>query len=146
MESKKASKGFDKRILAGIVLVLIVVAGVFAYYQFGSAFQTPTETVKIDIKTVNVNGVEHHVFDPVTVTVHKGNHVVLIVTNTDESPHGLMISQMRLDTGPLRANEQAKLEFDANITGTYDFVCSVPGCAPDHAEMVGQLIVTSSGY
>jgi len=130
-------------VLVGIVVVIVVVAGILAYYQYGAAPQVKTETVSIDIKEVMENGVERHVFDPATITVHKGSHVVLIVTNVDELPHGIEIPQLGLDTGSLKENQSAKLEFDAQSTGTFTMECSVPGCAPDHAEMLGQLIVVA---
>jgi plastocyanin len=138
-------KGFDKRILVGVVLVLIVVAGVFAYYQSAAAPQVKTETVRIDIKAVTLNGVERHIFDPATITVHKGDHIVLIVANTDDLPHGILIhyNQLDLSTGTLKGGESAKLEFDANTTGAFNFLCAVPSCAPDHDQMVGQLIVAA---
>jgi heme/copper-type cytochrome/quinol oxidase subunit 2 len=135
-------KGFDKRILIGAVLVAIVLAGVFAYYQFGTAPQgkSKTETINIDIKMLG----ERHIFDPATITVHKGNHIVLIVTNTDnDAIHGVVIPELSLNTGPLSFNQQAKLEFDADTVGTFTILCSVPGCAPDHAQMIGQLVVVA---
>ena len=142
MESSSESKGFDRRILVGIVLVLVVVAGVFGYYQLNAAPQTKTETISVEIKSVMQNGEERHIFDPATVTVRKGDHIVLIVTNADELPHGIVIPQLNLDTGRLTKDQQAKLEFDADTAGTYSMLCSVPGCAPDHAQMIGQLIVS----
>lgn len=126
------------------MLVLIVVAGLVAYYQSfqpAAAPQAKTETVTIDIKAVTENGVDHHVFDPATVTVHKGDHIVLMVTNTDELPHGIVIPDLDLNTGALNNGQTAKLEFDATSTGTFTMRCSVPGCAPDHAQMLGQLVV-----
>lgn len=141
MENRSVSKGFDRRILAGVILVLVFIVGIFGYYQLGTAPKMNNETVSVQIKAVMQNGVERHFFDPATVTVHKGDHVILIVTNTDELPHGIAIPQLSLDTGPLKENQQMKLEFDANATGTHAIVCSVPGCAPDHAQMIGQLII-----
>ena len=141
MENASPKKSLDKRILIGVVLILVIVAGVFGYYQFATASQANTETVKVDIKAVTENGVEHHLFDPATVTVHKGNHVVLVVTNTDEVEHGIVIPQLNLNTGALEGGEKVKLEFDATSTGTFTMLCSVPDCAADHAQMVGQLVV-----
>lgn len=142
LQSTSLKRGFDKRILIGAVLVAIVLAGVFAYYQFGTAPQgkSKTETIKIDIKMLG----ERHIFDPATITVHKGNHIVLIVTNTDDDAiHGVVIPELSLDTGPLSYNQQTKLEFDADTVGTFTILCSVPGCAPDHAQMIGQLVVVA---
>ena len=138
-----SKKGLRTPLLVGIVVIVVVVAGIFAYYQFGAPAQVKTETVRIDITMKLENGVERHFFDPATITVHKGSHVVLIVTNVDELPHGIEITQLGLDTGSLRENQSAKLEFDAQSTGTFTMECSVPGCAPDHAEMLGQLVVVA---
>jgi heme/copper-type cytochrome/quinol oxidase subunit 2 len=143
LESTSMKKGFDKRILIGAVLVAIVVAGVFAYYQLGTTPQVKTETIKIDIKEVMQDNIERHIFDPGTVTTHKGNHIVLIVTNTDEHVHGLVIPELNLNTGPVNSGQQAELKFDADIAGTFTIFCSVPGCAPDHAQMIGQLVVVA---
>lgn len=137
-----AKKGFDKRILAGVVLVLVVVTGAFAYYQFGVPAQQKTETVKIDIKMLMMSGGERHVFDPATITVHKGDHIILIVTNTDDDfTHGVTIPELNLNTGPLTPGKSATIEFDANTAGTFTILCPVPGCAPDHGQMIGQLVV-----
>jgi plastocyanin len=105
LENASSKKSLDKQILIGVVLILVIVAGVFGYYQFATASQANTETVKVDIKAVTENGVEHHLFDPATVTVHKGNHVVLVVTNTDEVEHGIVIPQLNLNTGALEGGE-----------------------------------------
>ncbi len=141
MESAPAKKGFDKRVVIAVVLILVIVAGVFGYYQFAMTPQANVETYNINIKAITEDGVEHHVFDPATVTVHKGNHVVLIVTNTDEVEHGIVIPQLNVNTGALEEGEKVKLEFDATNTGTFTMLCSVPDCAADHAQMVGQLVI-----
>ncbi len=132
----------DNRILAGIVLVVVVVAGVLAYYAIASTPQVNTETARIAIKEVDQNGAERHIFDPGTITVHKGDHIILIVTNTDEHVHGIVIPQLNLNTGSLKEGQEVRLEFAADMVGTFTFYCSVPGCAPDHAQMIGQLVVT----
>jgi heme/copper-type cytochrome/quinol oxidase subunit 2 len=145
MKLAKSSKG--KRsywgILIGVIIVVLLAAGAYAYYQPGTQPQAKTETVNVDIKTVTENGADHHVFDPGTITVHKGDHIVLTVTNMDQDhTHGIMIPELNLNTGPLTNGQSAKLEFDATTTGTFTMQCSVPGCADDHAQMIGQLIVT----
>jgi len=61
-----------------------------------------TERLKIEIKAVTQNGVERHIFDPATITVRKGDDIVLMVTNTYELPHGIVIPRLKLDTGALR--------------------------------------------
>jgi heme/copper-type cytochrome/quinol oxidase subunit 2 len=136
---RKSSRG----ILIGLIILVLIVAGVYAYYQSTPQPQAQTETLNIDIKTVTQNGVEHHIFDPATITVHRGDHIVLTVTNTDpQNTHGITIPDLTLNTGSLAPGQSAKLEFNADSAGTFTMRCSVPGCADDHAQMIGQLIVT----
>ena len=144
MQSKSSRKGAGRSIGLGVIILVLVAVGAYAYYYQPSA-QTPTktETLNVGIKTVMENGAEHHLLDPATITVQKGDHIVLIVTNKDQSDtHGLGIPDLGLDTGPLGPGQTSKLEFNADTAGTFKIRCSVPGCAPDHAQMIGQLIVT----
>jgi len=137
---KKSSRG----ILIGLIVLVLIVAGVYAYYQSAPQPQAPTETLNIDIRAVTQNGVTRHVFDPGTITVHKGDHIVLTVTNRDpQLTHGITIPDLTLNTGPLASGQSAKLEFNADTAGTFTIRCSVPDCADDHAQMIGQLIVTA---
>jgi heme/copper-type cytochrome/quinol oxidase subunit 2 len=144
LQTTSSKKGSSRGILVGVIILVLIVAGVYAYYyQPGAQTQGKTETLSVDIKTVTQNGVEHHVFDPATITVHKGDHIVLTVTNKDDShTHGIIIPDLDLNTGALGPGQTAKLEFNADTAGTFTMRCSVPGCADDHAQMIGQLIVT----
>jgi len=141
--TQQPKKGFDKRVLLGVLLVAVVVVGLVAFqYTSSPQSQPQTVTFKIDIKMLMQGSDERHVFDPATITVHKGDHVILIVTNTDDdSIHGVIIPELNLNTGPLKGDESAKLEFNATQTGTFTILCPVPGCAPDHDLMIGQLVV-----
>jgi heme/copper-type cytochrome/quinol oxidase subunit 2 len=143
LQNAPTKKKSNRGILIGLIILVLIVAGVYAYYQSGPQPQAQTETLNIDIKTVTQNGVEHHIFDPGTITVHRGDHIVLTVTNTDpQNTHGITIPDLTLNTGPLAPGQSAKLEFNADTAGTFTMRCSVPGCADDHAQMIGQLIVT----
>ena len=136
---RKPSRG----ILIGLIVLVLIVAGVYGYYLSTPHPQAQTETLNIDIKTVTENGVVHHVFDPGTITVHRGDYIVMTVTNTDpQDVHGITIPDLILNTGPLAPGQSTKLEFNADTAGTFTMLCSVPGCADDHAQMTGQLIVT----
>lgn len=143
LQNAPTNKKLNRGILIGLIILVLIVAGVYVYYQSGPQPQAQTETVKVDIKTVMQNSVEHHVFDPGTITVHRGDHIVLTVTNMDpQNTHGITIPDLILNTGPLAPGQSAKLEFNADTAGTFTMRCSVPGCADDHAQMLGQLIVT----
>jgi heme/copper-type cytochrome/quinol oxidase subunit 2 len=143
LQNAPTKKKSNRGILIGLIILVLIVAGAYAYYQSGTQPQAKTETVNIDIKTVTQNGVDHHIFDPGTITVHRGDHVVLTVTNKDtDHTHGITIPDLTLNTGPLAPGQSAKLEFNADTAGTFTMRCAVPGCADDHAQMLGQLIVT----
>ena len=143
LESIPTKRRLDKRFLIGVLLVVVVVAGFFAYYQFGATPEKKTVALKIEIKMIMQNEEERHVFDPVTISAKRGDHVILMVTNLDEDAiHGIAIPELNLNTGPLGGNQQTKIEFDADTIGTFTILCPVPGCAPDHAQMIAQLVVT----
>ena len=143
LQNSPTKRKSNRGILIGLIILVLIVAGVYAYYQSTPQPQAQTETLNIDIKTVTQNGVEHHIFDPRTITVHRGDHIVLTVTNSDpQNTHGITIPDLTLNTGPLAPGQSAKLEFNADIAGTFTMRCSVPGCADDHAQMIGPLIVT----
>jgi heme/copper-type cytochrome/quinol oxidase subunit 2 len=143
LQNAPTKKKSNRGILIGLIVLVVIVAGVYAYYQSAPQPQAQTETLNIDIKAVTQNGVVHHVFDPGTITVHRGDHIVLTVTNTDpQGTHGITIPDLALNTGALAPGQSAKLEFNAETAGTFTMRCSVPGCADDHAQMIGQLVVT----
>lgn len=132
----------NRGILIGLIILVLIVTGVYGYYQSTPHLQAQTESLNIDIKTVTENEVAHHIFDPGTITVHRGDYIVMTVTNMDpQDVHGITIPDLILNTGPLAPGQSAKLEFNADTAGTFTMLCSVPGCADDHAQMIGQLIV-----
>ena len=143
MQNAPAKRKPNRRILIGSIILVLIVAGVYGYYQSTPHPQAQTETLNIDIKTITENGVAHHVFDPGTITVHRGDYIVMTVTNMDpQDVHGITIPDLILNTGPLAPGQSTKLEFNADTAGTFTMLCSVPGCADDHSQMIGQLIVT----
>ena len=143
LQNAPTKKKSNRGILIGLIVLVVIAAGVYAYYQSAPQPQAQTETLNIDIKTATQNGTQHHIFDPGTITVHRGDHIVLTVTNTDpQDTHGITIPDLDLNTGALAPGQSAKLEFNADTAGTFTMRCSVPGCADDHAQMIGQLVVT----
>ena len=68
LQNAPTKKKSNRGILIGLIVLVVIVAGVYAYYQSASQPQAQTETLTIDIKAVTQNGVVHHVFDPGTTT------------------------------------------------------------------------------
>jgi heme/copper-type cytochrome/quinol oxidase subunit 2 len=145
LQNAEPKRKSNKRILIGRVIFVLIVAGAYGYYQSTPHPQAQTETLNIDIRAVTENGVVHHVSDPGTITVQRGDYIVMTVNNTDpQDVQCITIPDLILNTGPLAPGQSTKLEFNADTAGAFTMLCSVPGCAHDHAQMIGQLIVTAS--
>lgn len=91
-----------------------------------------------------------HRWEPATLTVFKGDKVVLNVSNPRGTVHSLILRDFNVDTGKL-APQGGKntVEFTADKAGVFLFRCGVPPntavtpveCAPDHGRLVGHLLV-----
>ncbi len=126
LQNTSTERKWNRGILIGAIVLVLIVTGVYGYSQSGAQPQAQTETLNIDIKAVTENGVVNHVFDPETITVHRGDHIVLTVTNMDpEDTHGITIPDLLLNTGALTPGQSAKLEFTADTAGTFTMRCSV---------------------
>ena len=77
-------------------------------------------------------------FDPATITVKKGDKVKLTVKSVDVS-HGFSLSAFGVNQ-TLEPNKEVAVEFVADKTGSFPFVCSV-FCGSGHGGMKGTLIV-----
>lgn len=77
-------------------------------------------------------------FEPNTVTVNKGDKVVLNVTSEDVS-HGFFLDDFGVNE-TLKPGVTTKVEFTADTAGTFSFACSV-FCGSGHGGMSGTLTV-----
>jgi uncharacterized cupredoxin-like copper-binding protein len=91
---------------------------------------------------------EFHRWEPGTLVVHKGDHVVLTIQNPRKNIHSFVLPAFSVDSGPLEARTgEVTLEFTADQAGVFQWICNIPPdaaegeCDPDHETMVGYLIV-----
>lgn len=77
-------------------------------------------------------------FDPAIITVDKGDRVKLHIISEDVT-HGFNLQAFGINEN-LAPGKTTNVEFIANKTGTFTFVCSV-FCGAGHSDMAGQLIV-----
>lgn len=77
-------------------------------------------------------------FDPDTITVDKGDTVIIHVTSADV-PHGFAIEGYNVNVA-FDKGETKTVTFVADKAGTFQFFCSVP-CGSGHRSMKGQLVV-----
>jgi plastocyanin domain-containing protein len=80
--------------------------------------------------------------------VHKGDKVVLTVTNPRGHAHSFILPDFGVATPRLEPRGgTATVEFTADKTGTFQFACGTPwneeagDCGLDHKYQVGHLIV-----
>jgi heme/copper-type cytochrome/quinol oxidase subunit 2 len=83
----------------------------------------------------------HH-WLPATIVVNVGDTVILRVTNTDpETAHGFALAAFNIAAPPIPPGGTQTFRFQAARPGVFHFGCSVEGCAADHADQTGQLVV-----
>lgn len=79
---------------------------------------------------------------PGTIVAQVGDTVVLQVTNTDpDGAHGFALPEANIFIQEIPSGETVTRRFVARQPGIYLFSCASAGCARDHADQKGQLIV-----
>ena len=113
-----------------LVLVVIIIAalvGSGAYYaETISSANSAANTIEVDITivggvpgTANANTTD--TYSPDSFTVTQGEHVNLVVLNTDDNTHGLVLTQFKVDTGIIPSGNTVRVSFVANQAGTFTY-------------------------
>ncbi|MCL6552484.1 MAG: cupredoxin domain-containing protein [Firmicutes bacterium] len=83
----------------------------------------------------------HHWIPPIVV-VNAGDTVILRVTNADpKAVHGFALGGFNIAIPAIAPGQTVTMRFQARRPGVYHFGCAATGCAVDHADQVGQLVV-----
>lgn len=99
---------------------------------------TPTVEVAVPAtKTFDVTASQFE-FSPSTITVSKGDTVVLNLTSEDV-PHGFSLADFNISE-TLTPGKTKQVTFVADQVGTFSFSCSIV-CGSGHSAMKGSLIV-----
>lgn len=101
-----------------------------------------TGTLENGVRTIHIKAYQFY-FEPTTIIVNKGEKIKLIVEAMDV-PHGFEIEGFRIpdydiDT-VVRKGVPLVLEFDADETGVWDFICAIY-CGFGHSTMRGTFVV-----
>lgn len=87
------------------------------------------------------DAVMHHWMPP-TMVVNVGDTVILKVTNGDpEDAHGFTLAGYNIAASAIDPGQTVSYRFRATRPGVYSFQCNLAGCAQDHADQAGQLVV-----
>ena len=100
---------------------------------------------------VETNVTTFYKWMPSVLVVHKGDSVVLNVTNYSKArAHSFVLPEFGLNTGELNPEKTAAtIEFVADKAGIFQFNCGIPPdpastpqkCSPEHVYQAGWLIV-----
>jgi uncharacterized cupredoxin-like copper-binding protein len=111
----------SRPIVLAIVIVVVLVASA-AYYasQVSSGNSSSAITIHITIVgTPAANTTDTYV--PDHFTVHEGQQVTLVVQNTDDNTHGLVIDAFNVNTGVIQSGDTARVVFTPNQAGTFTY-------------------------
>jgi cytochrome c oxidase subunit 2 len=120
-----------KRVLiAGVLFVSAMITSALALHVHANALPAERE-IHITAKKFE--------FTPDTITVKKGESVVLVISSQDRK-HGFNLRAfgIRADVNP---GGTARIRFTPNKTGKFTFACDV-FCGEGHEDMTGTIIVT----
>jgi plastocyanin len=134
------------------VVCLIAVAAAAYYLQSSGASRTAANTTEVDVEIVGgVGPGTVDTYSPDSFEVRQGQQVTLVVLNTDDNTHGLVIDQFKVDTGIMLGGHAARATFLANQSGTFKFYeppgyCTggVTHSCNSEQRMVGSMTVTPS--
>lgn len=142
-------------LIAGVLAVIFAATGyVFLTTQSGpqeTRFESPlviemtTSQWRFDVVSVTPTGSAGFSSTPptgrfanATITVHKGDTVVLRVRNLDV-PHGFALEEFGVNT-TTPPGQVTEVKFVANLEGRFTFFCTV-FCGTGHPNHKGTLIV-----
>lgn len=134
----------NKYLLLIILAVVLVIGGIVYKTQFVSKSVAPSGNTV----TVEMHARENSwTWDPDTIRVKAGDHVVLNITNEDTYDHGFAVDAFGINKR-ISPKSSIQLEFDATRTGEFIFYCSVPcgsgtvnGKIRGHPDQTGKIII-----
>lgn len=144
-------------IAIGVIAIVMSGFSLITFYTT-AAYQPKTRTFEVKMGEGEIVGEnvttgeeiiigEFHRWEPNTITVFKGDTVVLTVKNPRGHIHSLELATFGVNTGDLAARGGEKtVTFVADEAGVFQYRCDVgyeapDRCDPDHVRQVGYLIV-----
>ncbi|WP_019121333.1 cupredoxin domain-containing protein [Brevibacillus massiliensis] len=118
------SNRFPRLYLVGYPLFALgMILSLLALHSFSSyKISTASTGVKLQSVTITSSG-----FLPQTLKYHEGEKISLVVVNTDQRPHNLVIKSLQIESPPLKQGEATTLSFTAAKKGAYSFYSDAPG-------------------
>lgn len=139
-------------VFSAVVLVaVLVLAGGYVVMQATIPPVSATAPVTPEVRQFGlflhtIEGPEETVrhWMPSTVVVNAGDSVILRVTNSDEEEaHGFSLGALNVSVPSIAPGQSVTVRFRATRPGIYHYGCTLVGCARDHEDQTGQLVVLS---
>lgn len=117
--------------IIGIVIVLVLIIGGYLIFSGKPASAPGNNNSNSQNQTLGTVNIQMSAFDPVTITVKKGDTVTW--QNNDSYTHHLVADDGSFDLGDQSGG--AKVQFTFDKVGTFNYHCSI------HTYMKGVVIV-----
>ena len=131
-----------------VVVVLTLAAGFFVFRSYTPPTSASPPVVpevrqfSLHLHSSKAGEVTMHHWMPPTLVVNAGDTVILKVINGDpENAHGFALGAFNISAPAIAPGQTETFRFRATRPGVYHYGCSLAGCAPDHADQTGQLVV-----
>ena len=110
------------RPLIFVIVIVLVLAGSGFYYYSQVTTSPSAGAVTINITIVGgATASSIDTYSPDNFTVHLGQRVTLVVLDTDDNGHGLVINQFGVDTGIIQPSSAVRVTFTPNKVGTFEY-------------------------
>lgn len=136
----------NKNTIFGLITIGILIFGGYYFYNSKQNVQTPqeeTKTVKEQVeiskaRIIVVEGSEFE-FSPTSITVEKGEKIMLTFKNIGKFPHNFIVDELGIKSKTINKGEEDSIEFVSEKSGTFAMYCGVG----NHREqgMEGEVVV-----
>jgi heme/copper-type cytochrome/quinol oxidase subunit 2 len=118
---------------AAVILIVALLAAGGAYYVYSAgSSQVPgaSNSLEVNIRIVGgPNGnLTHDTYSPENFSVKEGQNVTLVILNTGNETHALVITQFGVNSGTIPPYGTVKVWFIANQIGVFKFYEPVGYC------------------
>ena len=120
-----------RRVVWTVVAAALGAAAIYAGMSLAVALASGERVVRIEASKFR--------YDPPTVTLKRGEPVVLELTSSDRS-HGFKLVELGIDVKIL-PGEVTQIRVQPDAAGKFFFACDV-FCGSGHEEMEGEIVVT----
>jgi heme/copper-type cytochrome/quinol oxidase subunit 2 len=132
-----------RSVILGVVIVAVLAVSA-GYFVNGVSSGGSNGSVTINLVVLpGLNATSVDTYNVRAFTVTRGEHVTLVVQNSDDDPHELYIPAFNLDTGIVPSGQTVRLSFVPSKAGVFDWY-EPPGLCGNctgKQEMTGNMTV-----